>query len=160
MTRVGLYNSIGVLLAITAVFSTVAVAFAQGQSEPFVTNVVYSSQQTGGVSVNGQDGEDGKDGQDGKPGVSGRSVINVDGQSSASVYLRSVGGDVQVKEAQIAAPSSSSSAFVYTFTSSNAQPEGSADSSSTASQQDSPLTLKEALFSLQLMLVKYVSVLF
>ncbi len=152
----GLYNRIFAFLAITAVSSTVATAYAQAQTVPFVTNVVYSSQQTGGITTDGKDGEDGKDGQDGAPGVSGRSVINVDRDSGASVRIESTMNNGQeVISAQKTAPS-----FGFATSSTVEVKAASASSSSTASDQSALLALQEALFSLQLMLVKYVSVLF
>lgn len=166
MKCVGMNNRILALLAIAAVFSTVAPASVQAEDVQFITNVSYSSHTTGGVSSqgkNGTDGKDGADGKDGTAGASGGSVINI-GNNTASVKIGSTANGAEVFEYQNTeiAPEGSSSASLHTASSSTVEAHASlqSSSSSTASEGGVFLALKEKLASLQLMLVTYVSLLF
>lgn len=74
MQSVRNYKQIFVVLAIVAVFSTVATERVCADDAHLITNVVYTSENTGGIHQRGQDGEDGQsgqDGEDGKPGTDG-----------------------------------------------------------------------------------------
>jgi len=151
-------------LAFTTVFSTVAPAKVYAQTEPLITNFVYSSQNTGGVSKKGQDGEDGKPGQNGTAGQNGKSVTTADSQSSASVKIKTTEAGVMVQDEvytdevledaknRLINPTSSLGSDTVDQTNTNI-----------GGEQSDPITLKalqEVLASLQIMFVKYVSFLF
>lgn len=159
MVIVGNDKKIIVLLAIALFFSTVSPVQVLAGDVEFITNVVYTSQTTGGVSKDGKDGadgEDGKDGKDGQPGKNGGSVVTVDSTSSASVHVESMQGNTTVVDFK--ASSSQSSTSAYTATTSTDTSVGSFDSTDTDTSV--LFALQEALFSFRLMLVKYVSQLF
>ncbi len=147
MQCVGNYKKILVLLAITAIFSTVAPVRVFAENASLITNVVYSSQNTGGISVNGADGQDGERGQDGKNGESGQD--GADGKAGGN------GASVVNPE------DSSSVSVIHTATSSKVGAQANVESTNSVDSSFGALSaLQEALFSLRLMLVTYVSELF
>lgn len=161
MQCVGNYKKIFMLLAIAGVFSTVASEQVLAQDLELITNVVYSSQSTGGLGQNGKDGEDGKDGKPGADGTSGGDsgdVINLNGKSSASINVESMNGKSVVKiEATPSFKQGSSSVITLHTTSSTTVEAGSLSSQSSTSAL---FALRDALFSLQSMIVNYVNLLF
>lgn len=168
------YKRLFVLLAIVAIFSTVAPDSVFAEDTSLITNVVYSSQSTGGISQKGadgqdgergQDGEDGKKGQDGQPGKSGSSVSTEDGKSSPSLGTKVAPQEVKVLNIVKTQSSHDEESFVFathTATSSAVvaqialQKNTNGDESSVSVFSE----LKEALLSLRLMLVTYVNVFF
>ena len=165
MKFVGNYKKIAALLAIIGVFSTVVPAHVWAEDMEFITNIVFSSEKTGGVSLQGKDGkngQDGKPGHDGQDGSNGESVSN--GESSASVHVGStVNGKrvVDIQTTQTVPANDSSIPAIHTTSSSQVQAIGSLNSSDDRATSPSAfLALRQALFSLQSMIVNYVSTLF
>jgi hypothetical protein len=161
------YRSEATSLAFTTVFSTVAPEKVYAQTEPLITNFVYTSQNTGGVSKKGQDGEDGRDGkagQNGTAGQNGKSVSTADSQSSASVKIKTTEAGVMVQD-EVYTDEALEDAKNSLINPTSSLGSNTMDQTNTnfGGEQSDPITLKalrEALASLQLMLVKYVSFLF
>lgn len=79
------------LVAFVLILGTVAPVIVSAESSAVVTNSVYSSSQTGGVSQTGEAGESGQDGQNGRDGQAGADgadgVSGQSGESSASASV-------------------------------------------------------------------------
>jgi len=164
MKLVGNFKKIFAMLAIAAVFSTVAPVQVFAEDEELITNFVYSSQNSGGIRVqgkDGQDGEDGKKGQDGKSGSNGQSVINVTGDTNASMQIESAKGTNSVKiETSHNVSGDTSSTSTTTKHSATSSQTTTSTSLYSSSSTGTFLALQEALFSLRTVILNYVSLLF
>lgn len=151
------------MLAIIAVFSTVATEHVCAHDVHLIKNVVYSSENTGGIRQNGQNGEDGKPGTDGTPGTSGSSITQDSKRNTSSIIESTVDG-VIVLDIQKTQSSPADSSFVFathtTTTTETLVLENFQNTTSEDASQNIFSKFSEALFSLQLMLITYVSILF
>lgn len=164
MKTVRNYKGIFVLLAFTAVFSTVAPVQVFGEDKELITNFVYSSQQSGGISTqgkDGQDGEDGKNGQDGTAGRDGESVSTSDTNSNSSVVVEEVRvkNVLQIQTASTATQDELLDSNVNIHSATNSQ-EIVVDSSSGSGETSAFSKLTATLFSLSSAILNYVSILF
>ena len=165
MNRIKMNKGIFVVLATVTFLSTVAPVSVSAEDASFITNVVFTEQNSGGKVRNGQDGQDGKDGtsgEDGKAGANGSSVINSNG--SASVHIESIVNGVKVLDINEVRPSLyniATSSEVYVSTSSELLVNKDLINTEDQTVPSEALrNLQGALLSLQLILAKYVSVLF
>lgn len=148
-------------LAIVLIFSTVApvqvVAFEFENAA--VTNVVGSWSNTGNqTGADGQDGADGRPGEDGKPGKNGQSVVT----SSSNAFIQIKTGDEDVELVETVNPSIPQTQSVEATATESSKTEGLAVAGNklNSSTPEEISALKRALYSLHLMILKYVSTLF
>ncbi len=158
------YKVIFTLLAIATIFSTVAAERVFAKDIQLITNFVYSSEQTGGVSQKGQDGQDGKPGTDGKPGKSGSSVMSTDSGHDTNDASNAGGASVKVNDYQKSQDFSDdlspvSPVHIATYTEALIQ-KSSENTNSGSSSLSVMQSLTNTLISLRLMLITYVSILF
>ncbi len=174
------YKHILALLAIVLAFSTVVAERVNAGDVHSVTNVIYTHETTGGVSVQGENGEDGERGEDGEngergedgeahgeetpetPGVSGATV---ESRSSASIRVESTESGVRVLDIQRTDASPIEVDTVAPTHTPTSTEEVEIQVSLLESESEVPssgvlTTLKDVFLSLQLMLVTYVSELF
>lgn len=150
-----------ILLANMLIFSTVApVQVAAFEFEnSAVTNVVGSWSNTGNqTGANGEDGADGKPGEDGKPGKNGQSVVT----SSSNAFIQIKAGNDQVEMVEKVAPSMAEEQPAQATSTITLKTEELAveNHKSNSSTPEEISALKRALYSLHLMILKYVSTLF
>ena len=149
------------MLAFVAVFSTVAPVSVFGEDTALITNVVFTSNTTGGqTGTQGTNGQDGKPGQDGQSGTSGASIVSK--KSTATMHVETVSNDQKtVTTYKVQAPETQPSSTTQEATSSHLQKEDISTNSSTVGfTEQSFIGIRQALLSISLMLRNYVNLLF
>ena len=158
---------INTILALIVVFGSVTPATVLAVDFVNITNVVQTSDHTGGKSgADGQAGADGRSGEDGKSeGVSGARVFTTSGGEGETHIKTVVNGDVVSETHNDAAQAST--VRTYRWVDTTTAPSSSAsDTGSTSGETVTPDTvgesagLLEVLAELRLILKKYVSNLF
>lgn len=162
------YNQLFAYIAITTAFMVVIPIRVSANDPSYVTNVVFSSNSTGGQSSNGVDGQDGSDGADGQDGTDGRAgkngqVIN-SARSEESLRIKSTINGVTVVDIDNSKTflNDVDAATITHATSSSILEinEKLLSQGSTSVAEDEQSFIYRTLLQLRLMLITYVNKLF